>query len=429
MKQVLALLIVGLATSVWSADEQQLPGGDEVVAYINGEPFTLRQLENELLRKEGVETLEKLIHEQLQGVRWDKLEDRDVLLAVGGWQIPRVGLAAKLLEEQGGAVREEMISQLIVRQRLEKENIQITHEVLQREFERHEKELHAKLQASEKPLIALQSYIEANGKTVESYMAEEGFRLGAGLHELVHKLVEVRDENLKEYFARHSAMFAVSEALEISVIHFPFVEGDVTIDDKIKEQRRIAGRQIFRDIETGKTEFAKAWQWWTKGFDPAAGVGGHQGWVDKNGRPEQERRRRLPTTLMELAFAEVERRGLEAGPLLMAPFEHDGGIELIRIEGYRPARNPGFKQLREKIQWHYIEDHIEQLTKITMTRIRKEAEVDRKSFAQMVIKRRGEADAFLNELSQVKRANEASTEVVDTAEKNGAAISETNANK
>ena len=429
MKWFIGLLVCSMVTSSFAADEQQLPGGDEAVAYINGEPFTLRQLENELLRKEGVETLEKLIHEQLQGVRWDKLEDRDVLLAVGGWQIPRVGLAAKLLEEQGGAVREEMIAQLIVRQRLKKENIHITGEVLQREFERHDKTLQAKLKAAEKPSITLKNYIEADGKTVESYMAEEGFRLGAGLHELVHKLVEVRDEKLKEYFARHSDLFEVAEALEVSVIHFPFVEGDVTVDDNIKERRRIAARQIFRDVETGKTEFAKAWQWWTKGFDPAAGAGGHQGWVRKNGQTEHEGRRHLPARLMDLAFTEVERRTLEAGPLLLAPFEHDGGIDIVRIEGHRSARNPGFKQLHDKIQWHYIEDHLEQLTKITMTRIRKEAKVDRKSFAQLVIKRRGEADAFLNELSEVKRNAEAPANVAEQPQKDEAPVADSSTDK
>ena len=71
--------------------------------------------------------------------------------------------------------------------------------------------------------MAFRDYIQhSQGISLADYVEQDGFRIAAGLHELVHRFAEIPDQDLRDHYARNIG-FAAPRARPRSS-GFPIVE-------------------------------------------------------------------------------------------------------------------------------------------------------------------------------------------------------------
>jgi len=384
---ILCGALVATGGTCWAA------GSDPVVT-VNGEPITLRELEDELLRKEGVERLRELIDDRLAHIDWAALEDDDVIVEIGGRRLDRLTVAAQLLKDEGGRVRRELLNIALVRQALAAERIEIDQEVLDAEFARQETEFDRRLREKGDTIVPFVDYLRVSEEmSVEEYMQQEGFRMGAGLHELVHRRAEIEEEVLRRHFEQHrQERFSSPEAVRLRVIHIPYrsrelPDGQVVVDAEHKLTLPKVMNRIFEDIAAGNLSFVRAWQAYGRPHDPQAGEGGDVGWVDREGGRAKPGTRRIPPTVVERTFE----ADLADGPVLLPPVVHEQGVDLVEVTDRRAAQRPDFAAVREEVRADYIEANLDRLTQELVSEIGKEAEVEYHSLGRLTAERLREA--------------------------------------
>jgi len=326
------LMWLAVVTTCWAVE-----GGTPVVT-INGEDVTLRQLEDELLRQEGVTQTEDIVHRYLSSIDWDELDDDDMILEIRGQKLTRLRLVAHLLREHGSTVRRELINIQLARQAVADAGIEVDRPMLVREYRRQERSFAERMRASGQDQVVFEDYLQVKeGKTVEQWMAEEGFRMAAALHELVLRTAEIREETLRQHYDEHfEERFAKPAAVRLSVIHKPWptvrIGGQEVKDPARRQQALQVMRQLGKDIQSGSLSFAKAWEAWGKPYD-ALSTDGDVGWVERDGRPERRGGRRLSDDVMQLAWSVDP----SEEPILLPPISHEDGVDLVRVEARRPA--------------------------------------------------------------------------------------------
>lgn len=382
MRACVALLLLAAAGAA--------PAADRPVVTVNGEDLTLRELENELLQREGVERVLALVERHLKAVDWDALGDDEVLVHVPGLDVTRRQVAAVLLERDGPEVRTELLNIMLARQAIEAAGIVVDDELLERELERQRRRFAERVAAEGQAGMTFESYLQAReGVTLEQWMAEDGFRMAAGLHELVHRRSEIPLEVLKEHFAEHyDERFAERAAVRLTGIHIPFrtvtIDGRQVVDEGHRESLPEVMLMIHAQIASGQIDFATAWRSYGRAYDPQA-VDGAIGWVARDGDPDNPGGRAIPAAVMEAAFA----ADLSDGPALLQPIVHETGVDLIRVEERRGERRPSFDEIRDRVRRDYVETHLDRLTKDLMKRIHREADIEYAEWAPLVRGRAG----------------------------------------
>jgi len=392
-RAVMTVLFVMVVTFVPFVSRGWAAQLDDPVVTVNGETITLRALEDELLRKEGVEEAQALIDELLQRLDWSRMADDDVIVTIGGQDLTRLDLAAYLLREKGAEVRKELIHITLVRQALAEAGLALTDELLTAEYERQERRFAEKMAAAGETQVAFADYLRIKeGKTVEQWMSEEGFRMAAALHELVHRQVDPPEEQLRAFFQREfERRFAKPAALRLSVITrtWPTVKiGDQEVVDQGRKEGVLATmRRLGQDLQAGKISFAQAWQLWGKPFDPQS-KHGDVGWVTRDGDTGRPGARRIPRDVIDLAWSVQLKDGQ---PMLLPPVAHDQGIDLVRIEARREARRPAFEAIVDEVKRAYVESRLQEFTAAYMERLAIEAEVEYESLTRLMTERLQEA--------------------------------------
>ena len=357
--------------------------GSKPLATIDGATLSLRDLEQELLSREGRQTLDRLLDLQMDSLDWQDVPPEAILVQLhGNRAITRNALVVNLLEQSGSTVRQELINILLVRQALKRLQIDITEEVIDREIARQNKQLAEKFGDTR---ISLADYVRTHeGKTMEQYRRSLPTQMAAGLHELVYQSAEIDDMTQRDYFMENSTKFLHGEGRRLSVIHIAYVN-----PNDPEEQKGIASTvtTIHNSIATGTQTFARWWRPFGKNARPSD-IDGNAGWIERNGRSPHPQTLPIPSDIMVDVFA----ADLSNGPVLLSPYLRGPGGYVIRVEEERPESIAGFEEYREQVRDAYIESNLKELTKKTMRQLQAQANdaITIYPFAPLVAARRQE---------------------------------------
>jgi hypothetical protein len=367
-----------------------LSAEDPVVATVNGEALRLSQLENELLRQEGTEAVVRLVEANLKKTNWAAVEDKDIVVAMHHWELPRHVLTAQLLERHGGSVREELINILLIEQALRKAGVVINDLVLQAEVQRMEERLHAKLKEAGQPLIPFAQFIKVSQNIeLAEYVQQPGFRMAAGLHALVLRVAEVSEPELQAFFRDRRALFSRPEQVEMGLVvleadRVPGIDGVPEIDRDHEARLKNVAQQLVDQIRTSpKMTFPKVFRFYGQGADPQAAADGGIGFVGRDGLRAQTGAKPVPRAVMEAAFA----ADLAQGPVLMDPIPFPGGWAIAEVRRHRPARNPRYEDIKEEIKQVLLNEQLHEWSKRTLQNLRRDSTVNYETLGRLVHER------------------------------------------
>lgn len=367
MRTVLACLLTALVCA-----GEPLP--PDAVARVGGTAITIGHLSRELLRREGADGLVDWVRGHIERLDWDALPDDAVVMAAAGHELRKRDLAALLMRDKGAAVREQLIDIAVVEQALAAAGIVIDDAVLAVEFRLMERAFQRKAAAKGQGHVDFASYLKAKeGQSVADFLAQPAVRMLAGLHQLVRREVraEATDAALQARLDAERARWDQRAGVDLSVIHLPWrrdEQGRVTQEESVRLQS--VGNLLHRQLATGEVPFAKVWDAFGKAWD-ASGADGRIGWVDAEGRREEETARRIPKGVVERAFA-------AEGPFprLLPPHAHEGGVDLALVHGKRPARRVELAEVRERLLEDQLERELEARTKALVQRLRQAATIE-----------------------------------------------------
>lgn len=369
MRSLIALL-APLTVALLAAGEA-LPAG--VIARVGTVDLTVAQLTHELLRREGADALMTWVQGHLDKVAWDELGDDAVVMAVGGHELRKRELAAMLLKEKGAKVREELIDIGVVEQAVAKAGLLVDDALLAAEYRLMERDFQRRIQAQGQGFVDFASFLHVKEKmSVEQFLAQPAVRMLAGLHALVRRQItgEYDDAKLQARLDAERGRWDERASVDLAVIHLPWkrnAEGKVTTEEQVRLQGVV--NLLHRQVVTKEVTFARAWEAFGKAWD-ASGPGGRIGWVDADGRRQDEAARRIPKPLVERAFANEG-----PFPVLLPPHVHEAGIDLAQVFGKRPARAVTLAETRDRLVQDILERELEARTKALVTTLRAAAAV------------------------------------------------------
>ena len=367
MRPVLTLLLAALCCG-----GEPLPAG--TVARVGGTDLTTADLTRELLKREGADALLQWVQGHLEGIAWNDLGDDAVVMAVAGHELRKRDLAALLLKQDGAKVREQLVDIMVVEQAVAKAGIVFDDATLAAEFRLMERDFQRRMAKSGQGHIDFASYLKVKERlTVEQFLAQPAVRMLAGLHELARRQVarDYDDAKLQAKLDAERTLWDQRASLDLSVIHLPWKRDDNgAVSDAERIRLQSVANLIHRQIAAREVTFEKAWDAFGKSWD-ASGPGGRIGWVDLEGRREDETARRIPRNLVERAFASDGQL-----PILMPPAVHDAGVDLALVHAKRPARAVTLAEVRDRLLLDILEKELEGRTKTLVAELRRNAVIE-----------------------------------------------------
>jgi hypothetical protein len=364
------------------------------VAVVNGQGISLREIEDALLKQEGVEQVMDLVKNQLDNTDWGRLADGDIIVQMKGWRLSRAMLSAQLLGEHAAKVREEFINIRLVEQALAKEGVAVDQAAIDAEIVRMERRLRDGLEARGQPQVDFRSFIQQTQKMpLEEFARQPGFRMLTGLHLLVHRRgrVELTEADLRTYLDAHLDRYRLAEAVDLSDLFIPFQKekdaaGQDRVTDEEKTRLEAVMRQFHAGIRNGQVTFAKTWHAFGRMFDQNTGADGRLGWIARSGNRGVKGARQVAAKVMEQAFA-----AQPPFPVLLEPVVHDTGIDLVQVHGRRAAQEPVFSELRERLVQDLVDSELEARTQRLLNELRRAAAIDYASLPELVRQRSAQA--------------------------------------
>lgn len=370
----IAFLMLALSIRLVAMDAREAE-----VATVNGEAISLRSLEDELLRKEGAEAVQRLVADQIAATQWSEVEDDDTLIAMPGWRLPRLPVAVSLLKEKGGEVREELINLILVKQALARAELEIDEALLQAERATMEQRFYDRLRQENQPWVSFENYIkEVEGMPVEEWIQQPGFRVLAGVHALLYRSFELPEEELRSYYQANKRQYSQPEAVDVWVLFLPF---RTSPDQQVTPTNRRATIELAQNfheaLRSGRMTWEKVYRL-LGGRDPGMG---HKGWVDRQGQALKLGEADVPRAVIEQAFAKRP-RGDES--VLLEPIVHDSGVSILKVADYRSGTTPSFEQVREQVHRDAIDANLETYSARFLDRLRRQASVDYASMPGLI---------------------------------------------
>lgn len=364
------------------------------VALVDGTPITLREVENALLKQEGVQQLLSMLDEQFKRTDWDKLGDRDILVQTNTWRVSRGAVAAQLLKQKGSEAREDLIGIALVRQALAKEGVVVDDALVANEVKRMEKRHYESLEARKQPYIDFKQFIEQTQKVpFTEYIRQEGFRMGAGVRALVERraTAELADHRLKEWFTTHIDRYRVQPAIDLSAIYLPYnttkgPDGKETVTQAEKDRLMGVMIQFHQAIFKRQVSFERTFQTFARGFEQNADANGRLGWVNRDGTRPIKGARRVAERAMEDAFA-----AQPPYPVLLSPVASEHGVELLLVHARRAGKEPVFDELRPQLVADIVDSELSARTKRVLDDLRRAAVIDYRSLPPLIERRSVEA--------------------------------------
>jgi hypothetical protein len=385
-----ATRVSGPATSAAPVDPPVLA---MPVAVVNGVPITLRRLEDALLKKEGAEEVKQWVAERVDKADWERFDDGTPILTVAGSVLTRKDMAVKLLEKGAGNARQDLINQTMVEQAIAASGVVLTQEQLDLEYARMERAFRRELESRRKPIITYANFLRENkGLSVDEFKGQKAFRIGAGLHALVvaDARKAVSDRELEQWFEANRARFDVDEAVDLSLIHIAYQKSGVDgngVEFAVPQDRdnlMAVFRQIYVQIVRNQVSFETAWANFGRAYDRGED-GGRIGWVGRDGRRAQADARQLPPEVMRAAFDDTVKL-----PRLCLPVEGPDGIDLIRVNAWRPRTPAVFTEQKERIFAAWVEEDLDDRTTRWMHELLRRTTIQYKSIPELTRIRAGE---------------------------------------
>lgn len=351
-------------------------------ATVNGKPIPRREVEDALLRQEGIQLASQWVTARLEGLDWTELEDGAALFSVGDKALTRRELVALCLAKGGaGQALDDLIKIEVVRQALEQERVRIDDVVVDAEYRRNAARKAAELEAKGLGQVDFASWLlSAQKLTPAQLKAQPGFRLGAGLHELAARRLrtEIKEEELRQRYDRSPARWASAEAVELQSIFLPYDPARPAGEERARLGEVIASLE--GQIRRGETPFELIWKRFASSWDADAGEGGRLGWVERDGiRRQQPGARRIPEEVMKEVWA------VSAGfPVLLKPVAHGRGVELVRVLGRRGPWQPSFAEARAEVMAELVDERLESRTRELMRELMAKAEIRSHSLAEVM---------------------------------------------
>ena len=389
MIRLAALLVLGFALA--AVETAPAPAASPAVATIDGSPVTLRELEDVLLKKEGADLVEEWVHGQLQGLDFAKLQEDDVILAIGFNKITRREIADSILRKGVGKARDELINIRLVEGAIAQAGIVVGPEQLDATWERMRKRFEEKVADGGDTRIDFVNYLQVKEKmTPEQFRAQAGFRMLAGLQALVHHQAkdEWDDPALRAWFDANKGRWRITESVDLAVIAIPYnrepgPDGQPVVTAAERERLMQVMVSLYRQVSSRDPKalgFARTWLLYGKSWDPETKDGGRVGFVDRAGRREGAgaKTRIIGADLMTAAW------NVASFPTLLPPIASDWGVELAEVRGHRAAREPVYEDLRQRVQSDRIDETLEQRTEAVLKGLRAKAKIEYASLPDII---------------------------------------------
>jgi hypothetical protein len=368
--------------------------GNASVLDVNGEPITLRQIEDTLLSQEGVRQLMEMLDKQYSVMDWATLGDSDVIVQTATWRLTRVMLAAQLLKQKASDAREDLKNITLVRQALTKAGIVIDEAAIQNEVKRMEKRHYEALEAHKKPYMEFRALIQQTQKMpFNEYIHQEGFKMGAGIRILVEREARatLTDEQLQLYLSQHINDYVVQEAADISDIYIPFEKTkDASGAEVIAEEEKIrlygVMQQLHKGIFSRKVTFERYFQLFGKVYEQHADPTGRLGFVNRDGTRPIKGSRAIDPQVMAEVFAVQP-----PYPVLLKPIASATGMDLILVHSKRAGKEPVFAELRDRLIADIVDAELPLRTKRAIENLNREAVIDYHSLPPLIEQRAKDA--------------------------------------
>ncbi len=385
-----------LAAGSQPADKVMTPAaagdasGTAPVAVVDSRVITLREVENTLLRQEGVQQLMDMLDEQFKRMNWEALGDGDVLIQTNSWRVTRLAVAAQLLKQKAGDAREDLIGIALVQNALTKEGVVIDDALVASELKRMEKRHIESLEARKQPYMDFRTFIEQTQKMpLDQYTRQEGFRMGAGIRVLVERRAakELTQDQLKEWFAQHIDRYRVPPAADISDIYIPYQtskgpDGKERVTQQEKDRLIGVMAQLHQAIFKRQVAFERTFQTFAKAFEPNADADGRLGWVNRDGSRQIKGARKVAQQAMDEVFA-----AQPPYPVLLSPVASAAGIDLLLVHSRRAGKEPVFAELQGQLVSDIVDAELAPRTKRVLDDLRRAAVIDYRTLPPLIEKR------------------------------------------
>jgi hypothetical protein len=374
--------------------EPAINPGAAPVALVDGQVITLREVENTLLKQEGVQQLMTMLDEEFKRTNWERLGDRDILIQTNSWRVNRVSVAAQLLKQKAGDAREDLIGIMLVRNALTKEGVVVDDALVANEVKRMEKRHYESLEARKQPYMDFRAFIEQTQKVpFEQYIAQEGFRMGAGIRALVERraAAELTDAQLGEWFNSHIERYRVQPAADISSIYIPFKttkgpDGKDQVTQAEKDRLMSVMADLHKSIFKRQMTFERNFQIFARPYEQNADAGGRLGWVNRDGSRLAKGARRVSQRAMDEAFA-----AQPPYPVLLSPVASELGIDLLLVHARRAGKEPVFAEVRTRLIADIVDSELAPRTKRVLDDLRRAAVIDYRSLPALIEQRISDA--------------------------------------
>lgn len=393
------LIVICLTLTVAAAEEQpvQEDGGDAsvVLARVNGEAITLRQLEDELLRQEGMQTIDELLRLKLDQSDWSAFDDEDVIVKVADVEIPRILLVNQLLKKHSAEVRDQMINALVIRQAIAQAEITLDESLKQQMLKRMQRKYYHEQEQIRDVVVPYDSMIrERYGQSVEEWVKDPAFATLAGMYALLYQRTEIPEDQLEAYFQQHAHRYGTPEAYQLAVIPFHAADKEgKRVGQGLEGARRLAS-ETARMIREQRRSFASI----VRMMDPQ--FKGERGFVARDGRPENKGARPLPPAVMEAVF----RHDYDRFPTVLGPVEAGNTISIVEVRAYRPGSQPSLDEVREAVRRDYIDADLQSHIKNLQQELREEHQIDYSGMMDVLQQRRADLRAYLLKQRETEQA-------------------------
>ena len=390
-------LLLFIHTELLAAEEKERPpeqsqeqtqASGRVVARVNGEAITLRQLEDELMRQEGVQTIEDLLRMQLDHVRWGDYQDEDMIVQVANIEIPRVILVNKLLEKHAADVRQQMIRARVVQHALAKEQIVLDETLKQQMLERMRRKHEFDQDQKGETRVTFDSLIrERYGKSADEWLKDPAFAKLAGLYALLYRRTQIPDDDLKAYYDKHLRRYVEPESYQLAVLPFPLHDKKKQKPLPLQQQghiRKLAA-ETYQVIKSGRRSFAATVKIYDREFL------GDRGWVGRDGKVDVRGVSHVPKAIM----AGVFQHDYEQFPTVLGVLEAADSLSIVEVRAYRAGGKPDFTRDREAVQRDFIDAHFDKHMAVLIKSLDAQALVEYEGLLPVLQDRRSDMQQYL----------------------------------
>lgn len=243
-------------------------------------------------------------------------QNKEVVATVNGEAITKEELTEILLDMYGLEALDTLIMDMMIRQEIEKNEIEVSEEELALEIEEY--------MASYGGKEAFHQLLDTNGITIEQF--ENDVKLHLAMDKLLESRITVTNEELGEFFDVNKSFFAIEE--QVNVRH-------ILVEDEATAQ------EVLEKLSTGMAFVDVAMEYSTD--EGTAHFGGELGFI---------RRGEMVPPFEDAAF------NLGEGEI-SEPVESEFGFHIIQVQERQEAHEPVLEDHLEEVEQYVLQDKLQ----------------------------------------------------------------------